>query len=440
MTRAASRSALDLWMNGEYVGVWDQRGDVQTLRYDPTWNHSPRGRPLSLSLPLLPDGEAHRGKVVEAWFENLLPDNKAIRRRIRQHVGARSTSAFDLLSEIGRDCAGALQIVAPGEEPPSVRAIIAEPLDEHAVAQVLRRVPAVGDFGERADGDEFRISLAGAQEKTALTFHGGEWCIPRGSTPTTHLFKLPLGLVGHMRADFSSSVENEWLCSELVRALGLAVATARVAMFEDQKALVVERFDRRLASDGQWWQRLPQEDLCQAKGLPPERKYERDGGPGIAWAMDLLRRSESADADRETFFQAQLVFWLLAATDGHAKNFSLFLGPKGSFRMTPLYDILSAYPVMGRGANRLDPRKAGLAMAIVSKNRHYLLSEVQPRHWPEMARRCGIDGQAIVQQTLARVPGALETTAAVLPAGFPAFVSDPIFEGVRRAAARLAAG
>jgi serine/threonine-protein kinase HipA len=307
---------------------------------------------------------------VAAWFENLLPDSTLIRRRIRERVGARSTAAFDLLAEIGRDCAGAVQFVPAGLAPGDVRRIDAEPLDEAAVARELRAVTAPAAPGRR-DDHGFRISLAGAQEKTALLRHQDRWCRPLGATPTTHLFKLPIGRVGNMQADFATSVENEWLCSEIVRAFGLDIARAHVATFEDQKVLVVERFDRRLSADGRWWLRLPQEDFCQANGLRPDARYEADGGPGVPALMGLLANSEAADRDRDAFFRAQLVFWLLAATDGHAKNFSLFLGPRGAFRMTPLYDVLSVYPVLGRGRNQLDPRDAKLAMAVVGRNRHY---------------------------------------------------------------------
>lgn len=439
MVKRRSRNALDLWMNGERVGIWDQRDDVQTLTYDASWSRSLQGRPLSLSLPLLPEGESHRGPAVAAYFENLLPDSTLIRSRIRERVRARSSSAFDLLAEIGRDCAGAVQILPQDEEPPTVRAIDAEPLDEHGIAQLLRGIPTVAAAGLRPDAG-FRISLAGAQEKTALLWHDEGWCLPRGATPTTHLFKLPLGLVGHMRADFSSSVENEWLCSELVRAFGLKVAKTQVLMFEDQKALVVERFDRELASGGDWWRRLPQEDMCQANGLPPDKKYENEGGPGVPALMELLANSETPELDRRDFFRTQLVFWMLAAIDGHAKNFSLFIGPRGAFKMTPLYDIMSAYPIMGRGPSQLDPKQASLAMAVGSKNRQYLLSEIQPRHWLEMGKRCGIDAEALVAETVDLVPAVLAAATNVLPAEFPKFVSEPIFAGLQRAADRIARG
>lgn len=433
-----SRGALGIWMNGQQVGVWDQGRGSGSLQYARAWMQSPQGRPLSLSLPFLPDGGLHRGAAVANYFENLLPDSDQIRRRIGQRVRAKSTRAFDLLWELGRDCAGAVQLVPEGKAPDDAERIDCVALTEHDVAQVLRGVTSVAAFGQEG-GEGFRLSLAGAQEKTALLWHEGRWCRALKATPTTHLFKLPLGLVGHMQADFASSVENEWLCSELLHAFGLSIARTRIGVFEDQKALIVERFDRQPSADGRWWIRRPQEDLCQALGLPPERKYESDGGPGVLAVMDLLGRSEQPEQDRQAFFASQLLFWLLAAIDGHAKNFSLFIGARGSFRLTPLYDVMSAHPALGRGKNQLDPRAAKMAMAVVAANKHYALTEIQPRHWGEMARRCGIEIDAVLGHVLPNVPTVVETVSRSLPDKFPASVSEPIFKGLLATARKLAA-
>src|SRR5690606_7420199 len=157
----------------------------------------------------------------------------------------------------------------------------------------------------------FRISIAGAQEKTALLRLDSQWCRPQGATPTTHIFKLPLGLVGNLGFDMSESVENEWLCSRILHAYGLPVARTRVLQFEDMKVLTVERFDRAWweGKDGKrWLLRLPKEDMCQATGTPPHLKYESDGGPGIRTIMKLLATSSNPDHDRRIFFQAQVLF------------------------------------------------------------------------------------------------------------------------------------
>lgn len=437
--------ALGLWMNGEFVGRWEKSPQgTDRLVYARSWIESPAGRPLSLSLPLPPlTGDAEpqplTGPPVVAWFENLIPDNDRILQRLQQRFGAPTTRAFDLLAAIGRDCAGALQLLPLDETPGDIRRIDAEPLDDAGVARVLRQatLPAMGT-GARETA--FRLSIAGAQEKTALLRHEGRWCIPHGATPTSHIFKLPLGLVGNMRADLSYSVELEWLCMEIARGFGLPSANVSIERFEDQVALVVERFDRRLAADGTYWLRLPQEDLCQATATPPARKYEADGGPGIARILDLLRASDNAEADRLVCFRAQLLFWMLAAIDGHAKNFSIALLPGGRYRLTPLYDILSAYPILGRGPGQLDPRDAKLAMAVQGRNRHYALHEIHRWHWSEMATRLGLAQGAgeLIDQMTAGLPRVLDELAARLPAGFPAAVFDAVAQGLRDAAARLA--
>lgn len=432
---------LQVWMNGQAVGSWREDRQGSRLTYTESWTDSPQGRPISLSLPLLPYGQSHRGAVVRDYFDNLLPDNEAIRRRIRDRFSTASTSAFALLEAIGRDCVGAVQLLPPGHPPRAVDTIQARPLDEAEVAALLRGVTApVLPGWHQGLLDEFRLSLAGAQEKTALLWHQDAWCIPEGTTPSTHIFKLPLGLVGSMRADMTTSVENEWLCMQLLAAFDIPVAATALGRFEDQRCLIVERFDRRLAPDRRWWIRLPQEDMCQAFGLPPGKKYETDGGPGIVAIMDLLRQSTSP-TDRETFFKSQLLFWLLAATDGHAKNFSLTIEPGGRFRMTPLYDVLSVYPILGHKAGLLDPHDAQLAMAVAGKNRHRRLGDIRRRHWNATARACGVRAGAEpwIESLLARIDPAIQQVQALLPADFPAQVSQPIFEGLRQAGARLAA-
>jgi serine/threonine-protein kinase HipA len=434
--------ALDIWMNGHYVGRWERtRSGTDQLNYDREWMASPIGRPLSLSLPF---ADTARGKAsalpsaaVAAYFDNLIPDNDRILRRLRDRYTAASTSAFDLLATIGRDCVGAVQLVPAGTEPDDVRAIDAEPLTESQVAQVLRDTTLSGPFGQN-DSEAFRLSIAGAQEKTALLRHDDQWCIPRRSTPSTHIFKLPLGLVGNMQADMRASVEIEWLSMEIAHAFGLHVARTEIGRFEDKKALIVERFDRFFSSEGPWWMRAPQEDFCQALGMPPSMKYEADGGPGIRQIMEVLRGAEDAQGDRTHFFKSQLLFWLMAATDGHAKNFSLQQLPGGAYRLTPLYDVLSAYPIMGRGNNRLDPRKAKLAMAVIDRNRHYDLYGIRRWHWVAMGTALGLpDVSALIDTMIKQTPSAMNEIASRLPDAFPADVFDAIHAGMTAAMERL---
>lgn len=438
-------------MNGACVGTWSVQGhDGDSLHYDPAWLQSEYGRPLSLSLPFTPGNRPHRGPAVRAYFDNLLPDSRDMRERLARRFRAGGSDAFTLLRELGRDCVGALQILPEADSPDAVQQVEARPLSEAEVAQLLRNTAALPSPGGRNPEaeDDFRISIAGAQEKTALLCLDGHWYRPYGATPTTHILKMPLGLVGNMKADMSESVENEWLCSEIVRAYGLPVARTRPLMFEDMKVLAVERFDRAWRTNPQgtrWLVRLPQEDMCQATGTPAHLKYEADGGPGMDAIMKLLSTSQDPDRDRRIFFQAQLLFWMLRAPDGHAKNFSLHLRQAGSYGLTPLYDVLSAYPVIGAGAHMLSPFKVRMAMAVRSRNAHWRMHDIQRRHWLALGARHGVvtpqgrDAACVIDDLLARTPQAVQQTRSVLPDSFPQALADSILDGLQAAADRLAA-
>jgi len=448
-------ATLDVWMNGERVGEWITRHPGNsTFHYAQSWTEGPDARPLSLSLPITANREI-RGPVVDHYFDNLLPDNADIRRRIRDRFHLRSAEAFDLLAEIGRDCVGAVQLLQPGEEAKDWQRIDANPLTRADVARILRQTTAPAPFGRRELEEAFRISIAGAQEKTALLQMGDTWYRPQGATPTTHILKLPLGIIGNFRGDFSHSVENEWLCSRILKNWGLAVAETRIATFEDQKALIVRRFDRRwigtgkqIASSrgfkpprGAWIARLPQEDFCQATGRPPSERYESDGGASMEEILSLLSGSSDAQSDRERFVLSQLAFWLLAATDGHSKNFSIHLHAGGTFTMTPLYDVLSAWPVIGRGARQLPFQKVKLAMAVAGRSRHYGLEEIQTYHWRELAQRVGGDGLwHCAQEFVEQATAVLETTSEQLPREFPEGVFHGIQAGIKKQRLRFLDG
>jgi len=422
---------LNVWMNGELVGAWSRtRTGVHRLAYAETWLHSPRRRSLSLSLPIGPSREI-TGAPVSSYFENLLPDNDNIRRRLGARFRTGGTEAFELLTAIGRDCVGAVQLLPPEMAPEGFDRIDGVPLNAADVERLLRSVTAEPLPGMNDDAEAFRISIAGAQEKTALLCQHGKWIRPRGATPTTHILKLPLGVVGGgLQLDMSESVENEWLCAQILRALGFSVAKSDIAVFGAQKVLVVERFDRQWREE-RWIARLPQEDFCQALAVPPDRKYEFDGGPGMGDALKLLSGSASPDADREQFLLAHLAFWLLAATDGHAKNFSVFLNAGDSYRMTPLYDVLSAWPIIGHGANSLSPQKARLAMGLRAKSIHYGLRDIRARHYREMAEKSGVPTVWDKMQVLIRnVPQSLEVVEERLASDFPRILWERISNGM----------
>lgn len=439
MGRPSKSRALGLWANGVPVGQWVLPAQGPTeLRYDPRWMASGAGRPLSLSLPFGVDDRPIKGAAVENYFDNLLPDSASIRKRLAaRFLRAESDRAFDLLAAVGRDCVGVLQLLPDGEEPVGHDQIQGDVLDEARVEAHLIR-SAGGDGRLWDEGDDLRISLAGAQEKTALLHWNGQWLRPRGATPTTHILKLPLGLVGNRQADFHTSVDNEWLCLEVLRAYGLPVPRASLLRFGSQRVLAVERFDRRIDSSGRWLLRLPQEDFCQVHALPSHRKYEADGGPGIVEMCSILKQSVQAEQDIANVLRAQILFWLLVAPDGHAKNFSLQILPRGRFRLTPFYDVMSAYPVLGKGPNQWSWHEVKLAMAVRSKNKHYLFKSVLRRHFNAMARQCGLDSaEPLIQDLLARTPGVIDSVAQRLPDIFHVPVATAILQGLKEAAQRL---
>ena len=441
MGRRTRARSLSVWVNGRLAGEWriPTRGET-TFQYDPAWVESEEGRPLSLALPFSLDRGAIKGRPVECYFDNLLPDGDLIRKRVQHRFHTESRDPFDLLAAIGRDCVGAVQLLPSGEEPKGVFMIDALALSDADVERALIQTVAPTAVVAAPPDDGFRISIAGAQEKTAFLRHEGRWCRPLGATPTTHIFKLPLGLVGGMQADMRTSVENEWLCARILRAYGLPVAHCEIGQFGSQKVLIVERFDRQLHSSGKYWLRLVQEDFCQATATPSAMKYESDRGPGLLDIARILRGSVNRDTDLACLLKAQLLFWMLAATDGHAKNFSIRILSQGRFQLTPLYAVLSLWPVVGDGPNRISWHDARLAMAVRGKNKHYLLKDIQRRHFNSMVALCGVGETAepLIKEVLAATPAVITSVQNDLPPGFPKHVLDAILQGLMESAQQLA--
>jgi serine/threonine-protein kinase HipA len=370
--------------------------------------------------------DPYTGAIVSTVFDNLLPDSTEIRRHIAERTGAAGTDAYSLLDAIGRDCVGALQFIPDGISPGDSTAIRGRPIDDAKIEEIilnLGRAPLGTDLAD------FRISIAGVQEKTALLRRGGRWEIPEQATPTTHILKPAIGRLAN-GLDLTRSVENEHFCLTFLANLGIPAARSEIATFGKTRVLVVDRFDRILSGDR--LVRRPQEDMCQALGVPWTRKYENEGGPGIVRILDLLRASDEAAADRKRFLMAQILFWLLGATDGHAKNFSIHLSPAGRFTLTPLYDVLSAQPNVD--ARQIRDNRFTLAMAV-GDNRHYAVNGITPRHYRQVADAAGMPGSTVDEifaDLVDAVPGALHRTIAAMPADFPASIAESIAAGVAR--------
>jgi serine/threonine-protein kinase HipA len=434
MARKRTRIPLNVYLNARLVGRLrrETSGSID-FQYDPTWLEWEHSFPVSLSLPLRED--RYIGEPVIAVFDNLLPDNDDIRRRVAARMDAGGTDPYSLLAAIGRDCIGALQFLPDGLEPDPAGSVKAEAITDTAIAEMLAGLEGA-PLGLGED-DEFRISLAGVQEKTALLYWNDGWHRPHGATATTHILKPQIGQ--RVGVDLSQSVENEYLCMQLLDALGLPAAQTRIADFDGQRALVVERFDRRWTSDHRLL-RLPQEDCCQALSVPPARKYESNGGPGIVDILELLKGSDDPGRDQTLFIKAQIVFWLMAATDGHAKNFSVFLHPGGGFRFTPFYDVMSTQPLFDTGQVRRNQMR--LAMAV-GDNRHYRIHDIMPRHFAQTMVRAGTHQTVIpeiVQELRSQMPLAIDTVCNALPSEFPQALRDSITGGIDERSQRLTTG
>lgn len=429
---------LVVLMNGLLIGhLRKSEEGGMSFQYDDSWLTTTGKRPISLHIPTEPS--LHTGDTVFNFFDNLLPDNPAIRTHIQKRFGVNSNHPFDLLEAIGRDCVGAIQLYPETESGFNIRAIIGTPLSPGALEKRVAssRTAPLGMDKEHA---EFRISLAGAQDKTGLLWHDNQWYSPEGTTPTTHIIKLPIGKIDYNDIDLSNSVNNEWLCLKLLGLYGLPATNAERLSIGDTTVLAVERFDRRLSRDQQWIMRLPQEDMCQALGFSSGKKYEADGGPGIPDIMKLLEKSDQFEQDRSNFLKANLLFWLMAAPDGHAKNFSIFILPNGKFRLTPIYDVLSLYPQMNN--REVAREKLKMAMSLRGSKRYYNWygSALSVDHLLTTAERCDFDRSDmlnIIREVLGQTEQVLRKMNEQLPDDFPGNVSEAIFKGIHQATERL---
>ncbi len=432
MARRKTHKPLNVLINNRLVGRLEKEtsGAIK-FQYVKEWLEWEHSFAVSLSLPLRK--AAYRGELVAAVFDNLLPDNPNIRRIVAERTGAGGTDAFSLLEQIGRDCVGAMQFLPDDLQADARMEVRGEPVTEEEIERILANL-ARAPLGIDPE-HEFRISVAGAQEKTALLFHEGQWMRPLGTTPTTHILKPQIGKTptAFGLIDMAASVDNEHYCLKLLEAFGLPVNQTEIQTFGKRRVLVVERFDR-LWQDDDRLLRLPQEDFCQALGVPSTRKYQatvegHQNGPGIVDIISLLQASDESTQDQAAFFKAQILFWLIGATDGHAKNFSIFLRPGGGFSLTPFYDVLSAQQAFD--ANQIPRKSYRLAMSF-GKSRKYKILEITGRHFVETGKEAGL-GPTIIREVITSVLEVADATTDKALSEMPVDFSVQIHECIKRA-------
>lgn len=336
--------SLAIWLNDVQIATVnrERKGKLRLSYTEEALATYAGGVPLlSLNLPLTND--RYPNVRTRAFLDGLLPEGEP-RRAIAADLDLQASDVFGLLETLGRDCAGAL-VIQPQDEPPPVRPTTAsaEPLSSDDLAELvanLRSAPL-------GVGRKVRLSLAGVQEKLLLTrMPDGQWGRPIEGTPSTHILKPEI-------ERYANTVENEAFCMRVARNLGFEVANVETIMVDERPVLVVERYDRVVGADGSVT-RVHQEDFCQAFGLPPDRKYEEDGGPTLARIAGVLQDVADPGA-AETFLRALTLNVALGNCDAHAKNFSLLHPEAGGLRLAPLYDLM---------ATRLYPTDDHLAMYV----------------------------------------------------------------------------
>lgn len=422
---------LVVCLDGQRAGYLETAGSRVRFWYDEAWLAAPDAYPLSAALPLQPLPAT--GRIVLNVLWGLLPDNDRTLEAWGRRFQVSPRNPVALLAHVGQDCAGAVQFVTQDQLADvlgaNTAAVTVDWLDKSDFEKRIQQLARDGAAG-RATVEEGQFSLSGAQAKTALYFDARRkrWGVPRGRTPTTHILKPASN-------EFDGFAENEHFCLTLARSLGLAAARTQWHVIGGVPTLVSERYDRARI-DGQW-RRVHQEDACQALGIHPESKYENQGGPGFLQLMSLMNGADDAEADRARLMQTACFTYLVAATDAHAKNYSLLHGRghgRPSMRLAPLYDMASAWPY----PKKIPPKKMKLAMKVGG---HYRIDEILPRHFRELARRCGFPQDRITEmlsQWVEELPDMASVVAKqVIEQGMERRVVEGITAGITRHCARV---
>ena len=376
---------LEVWLFADRVGTLALVDGRLNFCYAPGWLSLPNAVALSASLPL--QAEPFDDRKTRPFFAGLLPEGQ-MRRLIAQQFQVSGQNDFALLDRIGGECAGAVTFLEPGQAlPASTHGDDVQWLSDDEVVAILDELPSRPML---AGKDGLRLSLAGAQDKLPVVFDGARIGLPRNGTPSSHILKPAIHAV-------EDSVTNEGFCLALAETLQLKPAKSKIHSVGDRPFLLIERYDRVADAQGHW-QRLHQEDFCQALGIAPEVKYQNEGGPDLSQCFDLVRRVTRPSAPQILRLLDYVIFnALIGNHDAHAKNFSLLYS--GKTVLAPFYDTLSTavYPT-------LTPK---MAMKIGNK---YKFSEVQARHWGQFAEDVGLS-RAQTKRRILELAKSLPATA-----------------------------
>lgn len=327
---------------------------------------------ISNSLPLSGSPFTAEGGRAHDWFANLLPEEGA-RQAVVRRLGI-ADEDFALLTSIGGDCAGALSLLPEGQVPQMLSDLQTVALDELARWAEGRERFALFEPGRNV---VTRLSLAGAQDKIPLLLQDGEWFMPQGDTPSSHLLKF---------ATKPALVLNELYMNRLAVAAGLPAPASRVGRAGKALYLAVERYDRAQGADGRL-QRVHQEDFCQALGLPRRLKYQEDGGPALGDCAALLRSvTRSPALQVRQLLHWQLFNVLTGNCDGHAKNLSLLQDENGHWSLAPAYDLVCTLAL---------PFSPHLGFAVGG---NFHPQQLRRKDWEVFARDMGLSAPFVLRE------------------------------------------
>jgi serine/threonine-protein kinase HipA len=411
--------ALDIYLHGNHAGTLERRSQAKlSFAYTEGWIDR-EGAPISLSLPVRE--EAYADDACAPFFKGLLPEGeflKAISRTL--HISA--ANSFQLLAEIGGECAGAISVGPVGGPVPGKTTKPPRWLSDEELELLLSDLPDRPLLTTIDEESGFRISLAGAQDKAGVLIQDQRIGIPQGNPPSTDIVKAPIpGVAG--------SVANEAFCMALATHTGVEVARTEPRLAGRHEYLLVHRYDRSPseAPDG----RLHQEDFCQALGLVPEVKYEDEGGPNTADCAALIYRHAAVPArDIIAFLDALLFNFLIGNNDAHSKNYSLLLDGPNSIRMAPLYDLLSTAAIEGT-TSELSMKYGGEKRPSYLRRRHLRRLADELKVKPALVER-------LARTMIERVGPAVEEARRSLPVEFQGrSVLDQIAEVIAERSERL---
>ncbi|BAK33247.1 hypothetical protein MLP_02330 [Microlunatus phosphovorus NM-1] len=394
MTEPSTGPALLVVLYGRVIGQLDRGPRGPVFHYDPEY---PRNAPpLSVNMP--PSGTVYPSRVVLPFLEGMLPENAEVRRRMARELDVQP-DALSLLSKAGWDCPGAVQFTLPERLEEMLRrpGLLVQVTDSDIAARLDRLRD--DDASWTRPGEHW--SLAGQQSKFALARTEQGWAEAKGTAPTTHIIKPGIG-----RLAYQALVEHATM--RAAATLGVNVARTTYTEFAGRPAIVVERFDRLRGSRDQVL-RLHQEDMCQALGRMPERKYEENSGPSVREMVKTLSlHAYEKSRNISGLLDFVLINYAAEAPDGHAKNLSIQILPSASdIRLAPLYDLASALPYDRGGFDR------DLALSIGGRRR---INDIHAKQWARLARELHISEDEVRHR------------ARELVAGFPDAFGDALAE------------